>query len=68
MNRLALLTVLNVVTCDCCQWQRCHDIADGLASGDIIANADVDAIVGLHMSPSGAALLRHHSIMPDAAA
>jgi hypothetical protein len=36
IDRLRLLSLLNVVTCDCsaCQWRVIDDIADGLESDD----------------------------------
>jgi hypothetical protein len=70
MNRLGLLALLNVIDCHCsdCMWQQVNDIADGLESGDIVARSDADAIVGLFMSQSGAALLRSTPLLRNAAA
>jgi hypothetical protein len=70
IDRLRLLTLLNVSSCWCsqCMWQQCHDIADGLESGDIIASADGDEITGLFVSQSGAELLKSYSVLPNTTA
>jgi hypothetical protein len=70
MTRLRLLALLNVSSCWCddCMWTQVNDIADAIESGDVIACSILDSIEGLHMSRSGAALLKQVPMMPDAMA
>ena len=67
MNRLTLLSLLNVSRCWCsdCMWRQVNDIADAISSGDVIAHSVLDSVEGLHMTRSGAELLRQVPMLSD---
>jgi hypothetical protein len=70
MNRLGLLSLLNIVDCDCpdCLWQKCHDIADAVESGNAVFGADDDQVIALHATRDGVRLMRSYPLMGDGAA
>jgi hypothetical protein len=70
IDRLRLLAILNIVDCSChqCQWEKVHDIADAVESGNAVFGADMDSIVALHATLDGVALLRQTPLLPDATA
>jgi hypothetical protein len=68
IDRTAVLTLLNIAMNDRELLTRISDIADGLESAHVIADSNQDLIVGLWMTPSGAALLNSYSILPTATA
>jgi hypothetical protein len=68
IDRIRLLAILNVINCDCCQWEKVHDIADAVESGNATFGADGDSIVAVHLTTFGADSLRAAVILPDAAA
>jgi hypothetical protein len=65
---LRLLALLNVIDCSCCQWEKVHDIADAIESGDAVFTFNTDAVNGLNATRKGLALLRHTPLLPDASA
>ena len=55
IDRLEILTDLNVSHCWCpdCQWLKVNTVADAIEAGHLHVENDGDAIVGLHLTPSG---------------
>jgi hypothetical protein len=68
IDRLRLLALLNVIDCDCCQWEKVHDIADAIESGDAVFGVAGDQIIALHATLDGVRLLRAYPMVSDAAA
>lgn len=68
MNKLALLTLLNIGMTDAALLSRIDDIADAVAAGHAFLSYDGDIATGLFLTRDGAASLRAAVILPDATA
>ena len=60
IDRISLLTLLNVGSCWCpqCAWANVDNVADAICEGHLVVGNDGDAITSLHLTPTGAEQLR----------